>query len=134
MPTAQTQQEQVRLVDLAGTESVITRQTIEDKLLVGPAVLAPIDSITLEQNIFEVENPEDLFILVPDGKTVMGVIGLKEVTFRRCTFRDVGIVGTAATLNLIRQGFKLPPLATSSPYQTWVTCSAGLPAEAEAAE
>jgi hypothetical protein len=94
--------ETVRLVDLVDENLIIERQTFEDLLVLGPAVIAPLESVTFEEDTFEGEDLESLLIEVPVGRRLTGVVGLREVTFRRCRFRNIAVLGARETLESFR--------------------------------
>jgi hypothetical protein len=107
--------ETIRLVDLVDPEtSLIERRTFEDVRIVGPAVLAPIKDVTISECTFEAP-PEAVFIEVPRGKHLVGVIGLEAVTFQACDFHNVAIVATAEDIRKFREGFAPPPYQTAEP-------------------
>ncbi len=100
----------IRIVDKVGINSLIEDQKFENALIVGPAVLAPIDRATIEDCTFD-GTPDSIFIEVPEGRRVLGVIGLKNTSFRRCEFRNIAIMGTPKAIRGFRKGFVGPPPA-----------------------
>jgi hypothetical protein len=98
----------VRLADRVGVNSLIENQEFVDALLVGPAVIAPLEGVEINECTFD-GDAESLFIEVPEGKRVVGVIGLRNVKFRRCEFRNVAVAGTPLSIDRFRQGFNQPP-------------------------
>jgi hypothetical protein len=96
----------IRIVDEVDAESWIKDREYRDAVILGPAVLLPSGGVKLERVGFSGE-PDSIFIELPPGKPVQGVVGLQHVTFVDCLFHDVAIIGTAATLNLYRQGGEL---------------------------
>jgi hypothetical protein len=97
----------VRIVDKAGLDSAIENALFENSLIVGPAVLAPLDRVTIQDCRFD-GPPETIFIEVPEGRKVMGVIGLRNTTFRKCEFRNIAIMGTPKAVREFRKGFPGP--------------------------
>lgn len=83
-----------RIVDLVDEGSdLIMGRTFEDCTIYGPAVLAPLNQLTFERNTFEA-TPDALFwVIAEDRNQLVGAIGLIDCTFRRCTFRGIGIAG-----------------------------------------
>src|SRR5205809_814255 len=100
----------VRIADRAGINSIIENATFDDDLIVGPAVLAPLERVTIEGCQFD-GTPDSIFIEVAEGRLVLGVIGMKNVTFRRCEFRNVSLLGTPQAVKQFRKGF----ISTPSP-------------------
>lgn len=104
----------IRIADIVGVDSAIRNASYENTLFVGPAVLAPVGGVTLTDCSFtgDPAEPEALFIEVPEGTKVMGVVALVDVTFRRCRFENASLIGTAANIKKWRSNFTLgPPLA-----------------------
>lgn len=83
--------------------SIIEGRKFEDVLIEGPAILAPLEDVTMTHNSFDAD-PDSIFLAVPEGRSLVGVIGLKGVTFTRCEFRNVAIAGTAAAVAAWREG------------------------------
>jgi len=91
----------VRLVDLVGVDSILRDQTFEDALIVGPAVIAPLERVTMQNCSFSGDE-NSLFIEVQPDRSVIGVIGLIATTFKRCRFENVGIIGPPDAIEAIR--------------------------------
>src|SRR5439155_21010616 len=98
--------ETIRLIDYADANSMVTNQSFVDALILGPVVVAPISDVAFG-GTWE-GNPDAIFIEIPDGRYVFGIIGLSNVTFDRCVFRNVGIAGTPETIAKLRKGFMRP--------------------------
>jgi hypothetical protein len=104
-----------RLVDLADTESVIRDQVISDAVIVGPGVVTILGDVKFDRSVFE-GDPTVLFIEVPQTKRQIGVVALENVTFTRCRFQNVAIIGTPraiAELKTQLQGEGAPELHLS---------------------
>lgn len=85
--------ELVRITDLATTSDVIDGHDFESCHLVGPAVVAPLDNVHLEHN--EIAGSLDALLLeLPESTQQIGIIGLRNVTIRRCRLERIGIAGT----------------------------------------
>ena len=102
---------QVRLADEADESGLIEGRTYEDAVILGPAILVPIENMTLDSNTF-LGDPNALFIEFPEGSPIQGGIGLRNVTFRRCEFRNVAIAGTPEVIARFRSQFEFPETAT----------------------
>jgi hypothetical protein len=93
--------EVVRLVDRVGVDSIIRDELFEDTLFLGPAVIALLDRVTMQNCSFD-GDPISLFIELPGERRVVGVVGLIGTTFRRCRFQNIGIIGTAEAIERMR--------------------------------
>ena len=86
--------EVVRIAALADdSTSMITHRRFEGVEIRGPAILAPIGGVSMTECEFD-GTFDALVITVPEGSTKIGVIGLEQVAFHRCRFRNVGLIGT----------------------------------------
>ncbi len=83
----------IRITDLAVTDDLIQGKIFSNCMLVGPAMLAPLDRVTLAGCSFDVANddPESILIVVPN-RWLVGVIGLKHCSFFGCRFTRIGFV------------------------------------------
>lgn len=80
----------LRITDLTVTETVLHGLTFEGCHLIGPAVLALLNDITMSENSFE--GPPDAVIWeVPEGRVLLGVIGLDNCAFYGCRFTNVSL-------------------------------------------
>lgn len=92
----------VRLVDRVGADSLISNALFEDSIIVGPAVVTFMDTVSLDDCRFDAP-PEVLFIDIgAEPRAVVGIIGIRQTTFRNCEFRNVGIIGPTAVIELLR--------------------------------
>jgi hypothetical protein len=86
--------EVVRIADLADdSTSMISHRQFQDVEIRGPAVLALLGGVSMVSCGFD-GTFESIIIIVPDGSTKVGVIGLLQVSFLRCQFRNVALIGT----------------------------------------
>jgi hypothetical protein len=86
--------EVVRIAELADdSTSMIKHRRFENVEIRGPAVLAPLGGVSIVECGFE-GSIDSLVITVPDGAVKLGVIGLEQVSFRRCRFRNIALIGT----------------------------------------
>lgn len=102
-----TERRQIRLAEEADEQGLIENQTYQDAVILGPAVVAPIEDVTLDSNRFLLD-PKGLFLPVPEGAPIQGAIGLRHVTFRRCEFHNVAIAGTPQVIADLRAQFEFP--------------------------
>lgn len=69
---------------------MIIGKEFENVELLGPAIVVPLDSFIFDSCTFD-GTFETTFRAVPPGTRLNGVIGLRQVTFRGCRFRRVGL-------------------------------------------
>lgn len=100
--------EVIRLIDRVNVNSMIEREDFRNALIVGPAVIAPLEAVRIQDCSFD-GSPEALFIEVPENSVKVGVIGLQNVSFEHCEFRNISIIGTPASIARMQQGFTQPP-------------------------
>jgi len=108
----------VSLCEEADASGRISHRTFERALVLGPAVLALQNNVSFLTGSFA-GHPDAMFIEVPEGKWVQGVIILEDVTFRDCRFENIGIIGTREQIEQIRSGIAgigdVPPLTPPAP-------------------
>jgi hypothetical protein len=92
----------VRLTDEVDAESWVTNRTFERSLIAGPAIILPVEKVVFERSGFQ-GTPDSIFIEIPAGKQVQGVVGLRNVTFTDCIFQDCAIIGAADDLRMFRE-------------------------------
>lgn len=93
----------IRIADLVREDIVIRNKVFEDCYIYGPAMLA-----LIKDNIF-VENQmggslESIFVPTENPK-IIGAIALENCVFKKCHFRNTGIIGLPAEIEKIKQGF-----------------------------
>jgi hypothetical protein len=108
-------QKLVRIAEQVDADSWIVDQTFEQALILGPAVILPAEKATFIRSGF-VGPPETVFIEIPVGKQVQGVVGLRNVTFVDCVFQDCAIIGTADMIKQFRDAL-VPSLQTAAGAQ-----------------
>jgi hypothetical protein len=104
----------VRLVDLCKTNDCVEGIELHNTLILGPAVVALVEDVSITGTNFgcDFADLDALFIEVPEGKVVTGVIGLRHVRFVDCRLQAIAFLGTRETLAVIRSGIA-PPVATA---------------------
>jgi len=96
--------EVVRIADLAGHDGIVAGHVFTECQILGPAVLAALEgTVNFEEVSFDVQSVDAMLWEVPPAKTLVGATGLRHVTFTRCRFSLVGIVGPAAELDRWRR-------------------------------
>jgi hypothetical protein len=98
----------VKIADEVNIDSLVENRNFENALILGPAVLAPLERVTIAECNFD-GTPEALFLEVAEGRSLVGVVGLKNVVFRRCAFRNVALIGTPQAVQEFQRGFNVPP-------------------------
>ena len=66
--------------------------------IIGPAVLHVIGHVYLAGCEFEAPGVAAMLWEIPAGAAKVGAIEIRDTSFRRCSFEDVGFVGTAEEL------------------------------------
>lgn len=95
--------EVIRLAEIADRRSLIENADFEDCEIHGPAVALPLAGGEISGCSFD--GPVDaVFWEIAPERSYVGVIGMKNVSFRGCRFRNVGFVGTAEFVETARRG------------------------------
>ncbi|HEX2087923.1 MAG TPA: hypothetical protein VHF89_19710 [Solirubrobacteraceae bacterium] len=100
---------EVKLGDLVqvGGKTVISGKTFRDAHIWGPAVIVPLGAFTLYRSSFGSPTRASLFWTIPEGQDkLVGVIGIEDCVFERCTFRNVAIAGPRHMLDHIAKGIE----------------------------
>jgi len=85
--------EVVRVAAYTVTTPWIENLTFQNCQIIGPAVLALVDRVEMSHCSFEADL-NALFWEVPhDRPMVLGAVGVRDVTFSRCTFQAIGFAG-----------------------------------------
>ena len=97
--------EHIRLVDIAGPESVIEGVTFKRCRLFGPAVLL-LDGVTLD-GVIAYPGDINTFLLEikHPGVIPAGVILLVDCVLERCTYTNITIAGTGDEIAVLREHF-----------------------------
>ena len=87
--------EVVRFVDLATTSPRVVGHTFENCLIVGPAVIALIDSELLGCTLGAETNLEELLWIVdPENRpSIVGAVAAEKCRFVQCRFQGIGFAG-----------------------------------------
>lgn len=95
--------EVVFLPQLAVTGPVIAERSFANCRVLGPALCALLDSVHVTGCSLG-GALEELLVEVPEGRVVIGAIGLLRCEFVGCLFEGVGWIGTQQSLDLLRVG------------------------------
>lgn len=79
------------LPPLATTDKLVGFEFV-NCLIIGPAIIAVLDRVSLVNNTFEGE-PSSILWEIPLHKTVLGPVGVTDCSFTNCTFRAIGLAG-----------------------------------------
>ncbi len=82
----------VYLLDFIRHEFRIVGRTFEDCIISGPAVIELLRTHLDDQCVFFVAENGDAALSIPPKRTLSGALPVNDCTFRRCRFRNVGVV------------------------------------------
>lgn len=83
---------------LNGGETVIRGKTFTDCIIEGPAVMALMTGVALENCNMGVTANSRSLLLQPLGDHIIGAIGFADCRFERCRFVQVGFTGSEPLL------------------------------------
>jgi hypothetical protein len=98
-------------VDVTG---LLENRTFERTLIQGPAVLLALGGVAVSNSTYS-GDAESLFIEVPEGRQVQGVIALRNVTFNWCRFVNVAVMATARQIARWQPQIGFEPPSAASP-------------------
>lgn len=92
----------IRISNLASESTIISDRVFEGVTIAGPAVLFPMDAVGFEDCGFGMQGGDIrslLWAAIPEGRRYhVGVIGLRNVVFRKCNFENIGFAGNESSL------------------------------------
>lgn len=94
----------IYLADLARDNGVLEGFHFEGCHVMGPAVIVVQGEFDLVNNTIEGDPDAFLWELQPDRERVTGAILVKDTTFERCKFTNVGLAGYSDFIEQVRQG------------------------------
>ena len=99
----------IYLMDLIapGAKPIVSNRTIEDCEIRGPAMVILLGGVTVDDNTFD-GNIDSLFVEVVENRVIFGAIGLRGCVFRRCRFKEIGVIGTREQIGQAKKGFTQP--------------------------
>ncbi len=95
--TREFRNEVVRIAELTVNTVVLEGLTFQNCRIIGPAVLVPLGSGSMQHCGFDVEQggvDAIFWEIPPDREYVVGAVGLINCHFSSCTFVSIGIAGT----------------------------------------
>lgn len=102
--------EVVRVAALTVTNPLIEGCTFINCQIVGPAVLALVDSVNLTHCTFEAEVNALFWEVDPEARPmVYGAVEVREVTFSECSFQAIGFAGTKELREQMETGLSETP-------------------------
>src|SRR4051794_36394802 len=104
MSTNQYTGEVVRIANLAGPDATIRDTEFADCQINGPAILAPVGPLDLNNCTFD-GDIDALFWELAPGQALIGAVLLDGCRFIGCRFSLVGLVGDAEAIAKLRAGF-----------------------------
>jgi hypothetical protein len=90
----------IRIADIPDEGAIVENKTFEDCTIRGPAVIFPMGCSLSHCGLGTAGDSIEalLYELAPDRKWVVGLVGVKNCTFLRCSFRGVGFAGNSELL------------------------------------
>ena len=82
----------IRMCDFAGPQSTIEGYTFNNCFVRGPAVIV-VQNDTFSNSTFQGDPEAMLWPILPPRTSVIGAILVKDCTFERCVFSNVGFAG-----------------------------------------
>jgi hypothetical protein len=83
----------MRLSDMIFSSNYVVQDKVfEDCYIFGPVLVFNIEGLRLDHCSID-GTPESITVEVADNRHVVGIIGVRNVTFRRCTLLGVGLIG-----------------------------------------
>lgn len=97
----------VRIADLAVTTETIEDYEFSHCRIIGPAILALLESVTISGAKFNAPGLEAVFWEVgPERGPVVGVVAVRRCVFSGCTFEMIGIAGPPEMRQILEGAFK----------------------------
>lgn len=103
--------EVLRLADLTVNTDIIEGYQFSNCRLIGPAVIALLEDVTITHCTWGTPNLEAMFWEVPPtrGDLVVGAIGVRDCLFSNCQFEMIGVAGPPEMRSKLEQGFSAEP-------------------------
>jgi hypothetical protein len=97
----------VRIAELTVNTSTIEGYEFSNCRIIGPAVLALLDDVTIEHCGWDAPGLDAIFWEVPPSRgPVVGVVGVKHCTFSSCHFELIGVAGPPEMRAQLEGGFR----------------------------
>jgi hypothetical protein len=96
----------VRIAELTVNAPLLDGLEFSNCRIIGPAVLALLNDVTITGCRWDAPDLRSLFWLVtPDRPTIVGAVGVRNCIFSSCAFEQVGIAGPPELEATLRSGF-----------------------------
>lgn len=94
----------IRVTALTVNTNEIVGETFSNCRILGPAVLVPFDSAFLHC-VWD-GTPDQVFWEIPPDRTaVIGAVAVRDCTFSRCSFQQIGLAGAAELRSMMEAAF-----------------------------
>jgi hypothetical protein len=101
--------EVVRIADLTLNTSVLEGYEFSNCRIIGPAVLALLDDVSIIGCTWDTPGLDALFWEVPPTRpVVMGAVGVSKCQFSNCNFELIGVAGPPELRAVLEGGFNRP--------------------------
>jgi|SRR6476469_370909 len=107
----------VLLAREVNAQSIIEGKSFSNSLILGPAMIAVLERIDIRGCTWETPTGfglNDLLLEVPEGRKLIGVVGLRNVEFENCVFRNVGVIGPKQAIDFFKTGISGTDVSVSS--------------------
>ncbi len=99
----------IRVSDITVNTSLLDGHEFSNCRIVGPAVFALLDNVTITGCRWDTSDLNALFWLVhEDRPMVVGAVGVRNCVFSGCGFEQVGLAGPAELFQILKSGFNSP--------------------------
>jgi len=99
--------ESVQLANLVRAEDpIIKNKTFENKRIVGPGILLPVNGTAITNNAWK-GSAESILWELPEGPLKHGMIIADSCTFKNCEFVGVGLIVPRDKIQETKKGFGL---------------------------
>jgi hypothetical protein len=98
--------EVVRIAELTVNSSTLEGLEFSNCRIIGPAVLVPLDDVTIVHCSWDAPGFDAIYWEVPPEQNyVVGAVGVTRCTFSNCRFEQIGIAGPPAFRAQMETGF-----------------------------
>lgn len=99
----------VRIADLTVNTSTIEGYEFSNCRIIGPAILALLDNVSLLHSTWNAPGLDAVFWEVPPERgPVVGVVAVRNCTFSNCTFDNIGLAAPPEFRRKMEEGFSQP--------------------------
>jgi hypothetical protein len=96
----------VRIAELTVNTSMLDGYEFSNCRIIGPAVLIPLDDVTIAHCSWDAPDFDAIYWEVPPERNyVVGAVGVTRCTFSNCRFEQVGLAGPPALRAQMERGF-----------------------------